>query len=165
MMSKRTPSCYSQLGPQTVARGRGAPLGCWRRLFPFVAHVAAAIFPLTSATAAAVAHLVLQRRYDDVVGDVGYATLVSQWHLTIDFELVVAARDPVQSKSTSIVERLHAFLQRKGSPDGAQRMSEERAVPPSSAAVAHELSEATRPGEGSSRLPQKENLSAAELEK
>ena len=95
MIPKRAHSCYSQLGPQMVARGRGAPLGCLMRLFPFVAHVAAAIFQLTSATAAAVEHLALQRRYDDAVGDAGYATLVSEWHLTVDFELVVAAHDPV----------------------------------------------------------------------
>jgi hypothetical protein len=29
------------------------------------------------------------------VGDAGYATLVSEWHLAVDFELVVAAHDPV----------------------------------------------------------------------
>ncbi len=95
MISTRAQSCYSQLCPQMVARGRGAPLGCLRRLFPFVTHVAAAIFQLTSATAAAVEHLTLQRRYDDAVGDSGYAALVREWHLTVDFELVVAAHDPV----------------------------------------------------------------------
>ena len=76
------------------SHGRRAPLGFLRRLFPFVAHFAAAIFQLTSAGAAAVEHLMLQRRYDDAVGDAGYATLVSEWHLTGDLELVVAARDP-----------------------------------------------------------------------
>jgi hypothetical protein len=76
------------------ARPRSAA-GLLEAAFPFVAHVAAAIFQLTTATAAAVEHLTLQRRCDDAVGDAGYATLVSEWHLTVDFELVVAAHDPV----------------------------------------------------------------------